>query len=564
MRVVLGDCILDLERGALLRGAQEVVLRPKTFAVLNHLAANRGRLVAKEELFAAVWPGLVVSDDTLVQSIGELRRALGEDAALLKTVPRRGYRLEAAPVGDSVPSSDAPARPPPEPPLPSAPDSPGVRARREFWPWWVGAVVVIAGVLWWQLAPRLAPTSQFTESRPAIAVLPFVNASPDPARAYLADGLTQDLINSLGRFSALTVMSWNAVLPFRSAPASPGDIAARLGVRYQVEGNVSHLADRVRVNAQLVDGAGRVLWSARFEEARDDALLLQERIAREVAGALAIRVTRAEEQRVAAKSPASFAAYDLLARARPALNSPTRAAVVEARALLRQAIELDPGYAAAHAALAETFHIAISMGWAESPDEYWQRAGELAARAIALDPAEVRAHVILGRIHLAYNRYSEAAAAIDRAIEMNPSDANGLAGRGNVLMWLGRTDAAIESLELARRIDPELNAFDRFALSLAYFLKGRYDAAIAEAQAIIAETPDANFARAVLVASYAELGRTEDAARAAAELRRSDPTFNATTFGNKFMNPDDLRRLRAAFRKAGLVGVEAQGERDVP
>ncbi len=164
----------------------------------------------------------------------------------------------------------------------------------------------------------------------------------------------------------------------------------------------------------------------------------------------------------------------------------------------------------------------------------------------------MRARIILGRIHIFYQRYEQAKAEMDRAIAINPNDAHGLAGRGNILMWLGQTDAAIEALELAQRIDPELNAIDRFALSLAYYLKRRYDAAIEQAELNIRKSEGAHFSRVVLAAAYAQQNRSEDAARVVAMIRRMDPTFDPQTFGSKFLNPADLEHLRDGFRKAGL------------
>ena len=150
-------------------------------------------------------------------------------------------------------------------------------------------------------------------TKAAIAVLPFVNQSNDSGREYFADGLAQDIINALGRFPELTVMSWNAVLPYKGKPASPGEIARGLGVHYQVEGGVLRTGDRVRVTAQLVNTEGRVLWSARFDEALADLFALQDRITSEVAAALAIRVTQIEQHRVFAKPTENLEAYDLRA-----------------------------------------------------------------------------------------------------------------------------------------------------------------------------------------------------------------------------------------------------------
>ncbi|HEY6123987.1 MAG TPA: winged helix-turn-helix domain-containing protein [Steroidobacteraceae bacterium] len=391
-RLTFGRYVLDLRRGSLLLDGREVALRPKTFAVLRFLVENPGRLVSKEELLEAVWPNLVVTDDTLVQSIGELRRTLGEAGArLIVTVPRRGYRFEAT----EAPPDRRKAR--------------GIGALRFRWKYGILAPLAIGiTVLAMWLVPKLLDASDppvAIAAKPAIAVLPFQNQGDDPTREYLADGITQDIINSLGRFSALTVMSWNAVAPYKGAAVRPGEIARVLAVRYQVEGSVNYTDNRLRVSAQLVDDQGRVLWSSRFDEAPTDVFALQDRITREIAGALAIRVTQFEQRRVSAKPTSSFDAYDFVLRARPALQRPERARIVEARALLRQAIALDPNYAAAHSALGETFHAAISLGWAESPDEYWKRVEYQANEALRLDETDVRARILLARRLISYHRY---------------------------------------------------------------------------------------------------------------------------------------------------------------
>ncbi|MEX2162644.1 MAG: winged helix-turn-helix domain-containing tetratricopeptide repeat protein [Sulfuricaulis sp.] len=583
--------VLDLDRGCLLLDGNEIALRPKTFAVLHYLIENAGRLVSKDDLFAAVWPNLVITDDALVQSIGELRRALGDDGPrLITTIPRRGYRFEsdvsavaavdqfsvnAAPIlaasGDEVPSPEIIVK---------------VRTPLSFFTtastdWRIGLFVsftfaglLAAGVLWSGIASdwrflhvlgygdRSAIKNPAIGAKPSVAVLPLVNQSDDSGREYFADGLTQDIINALGRFSALTVISWNGVFPYKGKPASPEAIGRDLAVTYLVEGSVRQIGDRVRVSAQLVDTRqGRVLWSARFDEALADVFALQDNITTQIVSALAIRVAQIEQRRVFAKPTESLEAYDYVLRARPAFQRPTRANNVEARVLLRRAIELDPNYAAAYAALAETYHIGASMGWAESPTATLSRAEELAIKALSLDHSEVRARVILARIHIFHQRYKQAEAEIERAIAINPNDAQSLAGRGNILMWLGQTDAAIEALEQAQRIDPDLNTIDRFALGLAYYLKGRYDAAIEQAELNLRESAGANFNRIVLAAAYTQQHRTEDATRVVAEIHRIDPTFDPQEFGTKFLNAADLKYLRDGLSKAGLYPAEAGATR---
>ncbi len=567
--------VLDLDRGCLLLNGNEIALRPKTFAILRCLIENGGRLVSKDELFAAVWPNLAITDDVLVQSIGELRRALGEDGSrLIRTIPRRGYRFEStvsviAPVDPSATGTT--------PDLAALRD--GAHSRRPHTGWRgrsfaavVLSILLAAGALWaglgsgWKFHSTLRSGGQFAKSAeigttPAIAILPFLNQSYVPDREYFADGLTQDIINALGRFSALTVMSWNAVSRYKGKPANPREIARNLAVRYQVEGSVQQTGDSVRVISQLVDGDGRVLWSARFDEALTDLFTLQDKIATQIAEALPIRVTQIEQRRVFAKPTENLEAYDDVLRARPALQRPTRAGIVEARALLRHAVQLDPNYAAAYSALAETYHIAVSMGWAESPTEFLSRAEAMANKALSIDSSDVRAHIVLGRIDIFYHRYEPAREEMERAIAINPNDARGLAGRGHLLMWSGQTDAAVEALEAAQRIDPELDSTDRFALGLAYYLKRRYDAAIEQAELNLSLTAGANFSRVLLAAAYAQKNQTEDAARVVTMVRRIDPAFDPQEFGSKFLNPVDLEHLRDGLRKAGLLLPEEPGPR---
>jgi adenylate cyclase len=572
--------ILDLDRGCLLLDGNEIALRPKTFAVLLYLIENSGRLVSKDELFAAVWPNLAITDDVLVQSVGELRRALGDDGTrLIRTIPRRGYRFESeVSIVDSTSRSLADAVSPSSPsPTPAQPTEAATThglptftvaptgLSRGLFAVLIFTVLFAAVALWsgvatqWKFASVDRSPTNYPETgaKPAIAILPLVNQSDDSTRDYFSDGLTQDIISALGRFSALTVMSWNAVHPFKAKPASPEEIGRGLAVSYLVEGTVRQTGDRVRVTAQLVDTRkGRVLWSARFDEPLTDVFTLQDNIAAQIVSALALRVTQIQQQRALAKPTQSLEAYDYVLRARPASQHPTRANVAEARTLLRSAIELDPNYAAAYSALAETYYIAPAMGWAESPTAFLSRGEELAIKALSLDDADVRAHIVLGRIHIFHQRYKQAEAEIDRAIAVNPNDAQGLGGRGDILMWLGQTDAAIEVLEQAARIDPDLNTMDRFALSLAYYLKRRYDASIEQAELNLRQNANASFNRIVLAAAYAQQNRTEDAGRVVSVVHRTDPTFDPKEFGTKFLNSADLEHVRDGIRKAGLDAVE--------
>jgi len=384
--------------------------------------------------------------------------------------------------------------------------------------------------------------------KPAIAVLPFTSAGEDVD--HFADGMTDDIINALGRFSSLTVMSHSAVVLYKGRSATPQQVGRDLSVRYVLEGSVRRLGDRLRMTAELVDtDRGEVLWSGRFDETPDGVFDVQDRITTEVVGRLAVKVTQAEQQRAHVKPAGSLEAYDYVLRARRATSEVKRTANVDARTLLRKAIELDPHYAAAYTALGEAYRVAVTMGWEQSPDAALKEADALAHKALSLSDEDVRAHSLLGLIQIYYGRYEQALAELDRATAINPNDADAVAGRGTVLVWSGRTEEGIRELEAARRIDPALH---RFVLGLAYYLTGKYDAAIEVLSRNLSERPDASHSGAVLAASYRQQGRGEEAARAVATVRRFDPAFEVGAFGAQLQKPADRERLREGLRKAGL------------
>ena len=205
-RLRFGHYVLDLDRGCLVLDGNEIALRPKTFAVLRYFVENSNRLVSKDDLFAAVWPNLAITDDVLVQSIGELRRALGDDGArLIKTIPRRGYRFESevsAVESNGQSSADAGPAPYASGDIVQTP-RPAFTRRVIVFASLALAVLLAVGALWSGLGSRSPIKTAEIGAKPAIAVLPLVNQGDDEAREYFADGLTQDIINAVGRFSSL-------------------------------------------------------------------------------------------------------------------------------------------------------------------------------------------------------------------------------------------------------------------------------------------------------------------------------------------------------------------------
>src|SRR6516165_4832645 len=254
-------------------------------------------------------------------------------------------------------------------------------ARPSRMAWTIAAAAVVAlGIAgwWWSSAPTGRPDAErattasaveaarSVASRPGVAVLPFVNLSGDPSQEYFSDGLTEDVIAALGRFGSLTVMARNAVFPFKGKNAKPAVIGHELDVRYIVEGSVRRAGERIRVSVQLTDAlAGKLLWSQQYDGGLKDVFAVQDAITRQVAGALAVNLTRVEQRRALSKPTESLDAYDLVLRGRERLQPSTRQANREARQLFERAAQLDPAYADAYVWNGRAYLLMADYGWTE-------------------------------------------------------------------------------------------------------------------------------------------------------------------------------------------------------
>ena len=263
---------------------------------------------------------------------------------------------------------------------PSAPEPSKRSLTRAKRVWLATAVLLLlagaAVVLWFV---RGGPIGEHGEERaqvanpivataPIVAVLPFVNQSGDPGQEYFSDGITEDLIAALGRFSSLRVVGRGTTFAYKGQAADPTRIGRELGARYVVEGSVRRAGDRIRVSVELTDARGGLhLWSERYEQNVADVFAVQDAIVQRLVGMLAVKVTQVEQERASAKPPADLAAYDYVLRGRQLLARRTRAANAEARELFRRAIELDPRYAAADVGLGRAYIDAMLFGWTEWP-----------------------------------------------------------------------------------------------------------------------------------------------------------------------------------------------------
>src|SRR5262245_56837626 len=318
-----GKFTLDIEGSYLRTDDGELVLRPKTFEVLRCLVENAGRLVSKDELLRVVWPDVIVTDESLMQCVSEIRQAIGDSGqAVIKTVPRRGYRFVA----------------------------PVTQLKAE--------AVAAAGANRVQAAPGDSrPAGPRPLERPSIAVLPFANLSGDPQQEYFSDGITEDIMTELSRFSELLVISRNSTFQYKGRAVDARQIGRELGVRYVLEGSIRRAGDRVRVNVQLAETAtGAQRWSERYDRKLEDVFTVQDEVVRTIATILVSHVIRAETERTLLKPPATWEAYDYYLRGVETyfagLPEGRTALIYEGRRLLKQSLSLDPGYARAYAILA--------------------------------------------------------------------------------------------------------------------------------------------------------------------------------------------------------------------
>ncbi|HVF65549.1 MAG TPA: adenylate/guanylate cyclase domain-containing protein, partial [Casimicrobiaceae bacterium] len=294
-------------------------------------------------------------------------------------------------------------------------------------------------VAWFAHAP-----STGSSARASVAVMPFANHSGDPKRDYFSDGLTEDIINALGRFSSVMVMSRNAVQAYKGRPAT--EVSRELGVRYIAQGSVREADGKLRVVVELSDAEkGTQLWSERYEGAGAQVFEIQDRIVSDIVGALAVKLTRIEQQRVLAKPTESLEAYDLVLRARSLIERHERSANREARALLVHAEKLAPDYAEIPAALCEAELARATYGWIEDATEAMGRAEMLCKRALASSDqrSAARAHATLAAVYRNLARLDDAMSHAERAIELNASDSSALLRRGTLLLNVGRVDDAI-------------------------------------------------------------------------------------------------------------------------
>jgi adenylate cyclase len=349
----------------------------------------------------------------------------------------------------------------------------------------------------------------FLPDKPSIAVLPFTNMSGDLEQEYFSDGITEDIITELSRFRSLLVIARNSSFVFKNKAIKVQDVGRELGVAYVVEGSVRRADDRVRITAQLVDaGTGNHLWAERYDRDMRDIFGVQDEVARSVASTVSGRVEAVGRDRAVRLSAPALRAYDLLLRAKAFMSKYTRGDNEEALACAERAIELDPNNARAHTLAAWCLRYSYMAWWIADRENAISRAYQLAKRAVALDETDSIAHSVLGTIQLIRREFEEARSEIQRALDLNPNDAEARRYYGLYLAVTGNPEAGIEQIDLAKQLNPFDTRWVPWVRGIACFTAHRYDEAIA---ALRQARETNNEVRGWLAASYAHAGRLQEA-----------------------------------------------------
>jgi adenylate cyclase len=396
--------------------------------------------------------------------------------------------------------------------------------------------------------------------RPSIAVLPLVNLSNDPQQEYFSDGITDDIITELSRFSDLFVIARTSSFTYKGRAVDVRRVGRELGVRYVLEGSIRRGGDRVRITAQLVDALpGAHRWAERYDRELKDVFAIQDEVVCAIVGIIASHVNKAEAERTLLKPPASWQAYDYYMRGSDfvaAFDSTFRVEkLYEARRLLERSLSIDPNYARAYAKLSITHAIA----WFNPLDNDYlnsaalDRAYSLASKAVQLDPNLPQAHASLGYVLRAKHQYDAAIATFERATALNPNDTD--YQYAVPLLLSGNFSRAIEVLDAYIRIDPFYPPITIMWLGATYYMLKRYAEALPLLRECISRAPDMRGAHVWLAATHAQLDQLEEARTEAAEVLRIEPkyTIDGTQRRlNSFKFPKDAEHFFDGLRKAGL------------
>jgi adenylate cyclase len=526
VRFLFEDYALDTNRRELARGGAVVHLEPQVYDLLEHLVRHRDRMVSRDDLITCIWNGRIVSESTLASRINAVRAAVGDSGRqqrLIKTAPRKGIRF----VG-SVRQEQMTAPP-------------------------VGR----------ELGPEQSRPLRVPSDKPRIAVLLFTDMSDETGQDYFADGITDDIITELSRFSELLVIARNSSFRYRGGSVDVRDVARELGVRYVLEGSVRRSGNRVRIGAQLAEADTRTrLWAERYDRKIDDVFAVQDDVARTVATILVAHIGKTEAGRTLLKPPAKWEAHDYYLRASATylsfLSSYAVTDLYETRRLLEKSLSVDQGYARPYGLLSNSCAIAYlqPVDGDHGQDSILRRAYELALKGVQLDPNLPFAHAKLGVALAHAGHLEESISAFERAGTLNPNFTDWRLTFP--LLHAGQFLRAIEVADNCMRLDPFCTPGLANLCAHAHYMLEDHSAAQRLLRDSVSRLPNSLLGRCLLAATCARSGRAQEATAQAAEVLRILPSYSINGTQKRlspFKDPEHADRLFDGLRKAGLPEI---------
>jgi TolB-like protein/DNA-binding winged helix-turn-helix (wHTH) protein/Flp pilus assembly protein TadD len=527
------------------RDGEAVRVEAKVMQVLLTLANAGGDVVSRAAIEQSVWPGRVVTDDTVTNAVVKLRKALKDNPRqprVVETIAKRGYRLLIRPRFEAAD--------------PTAGSQSAANWQR------TGLLVLllvitaaIGALLMWNDDNTEAVRKPVASVAPSIAVIPLNTLGDVNTERYFAEGITLDLITELSRVPGLLVISPDTAFEYRERSIDDRTVGTETGVSYLVRGGVQRSAERLRINVRLVETeSGSTLWAERFDGTPDQIFRIQDRVVSGIA--IALRKQLGQPFLVPRRNSVtrSVAAYDAFLHGQERYGRRTPADNREAQAHFEHAVDLDPTFARAFAGLALTWSRQAIDGWTDAPEEALIKAYELANTASNINSNIPQVHFVLGQVLLFRGQHEQAATAASTAIELNPNYADAYALLAWVLHYSGRTDQALNALQEGLKRNPNSSASYHEITGEIHFATERYRQAVQEFQATLARNPTHMRARLWLAASYMKLGQHEQAAWEVQEVLNIHPGASLSQLPRAFplKDPRQLDTLTEALRRSGL------------
>jgi DNA-binding winged helix-turn-helix (wHTH) protein/TolB-like protein len=510
---VFGPFTLDLLRCELLRDGRAVALRPKAFDLLAFLTSRPGEVLTKDQLIAAVWPGLVVTDDSLTQCVHELRSALGETGSLLKTVPRRGYRFDA--VVESGPFK-APHPTTVDTALPvdavQAPAKAQPRRRRQELLVAAGLLVAVLtlAVLAWNSGSRTPAPS----APPLSLVLLPLESLDEATSSGFADALTADLNAELGRLASVLVISTGTAATYKGKPVDPREVSRALGVRYVVRGTVQRSGDEVRLALAMVDGeSGAQHWAQSFAIERARLRSAVDDVAQQVARSLNVQMYRSGGTRAAVLGPEQVQADDLAMQGWGVyFRGLSRENFLAALPLFEQAVAKDPRSILGWGGIAVINGIGARTGWLPDRATALRRIEFASARLDELDSEHLFALLAKQNLTAVAGDWEGHVTVARMTIQRYPNHAPSYSAVGLGSVSLGQFDECVELIRRAIRLsprDPLLGAW-HLNLGICHFMRGEYAEAAAAERLAVQMSPTLPVPPLILAAALARDGKADE------------------------------------------------------